>query len=197
MSRQTLDGALREHLGGDLPSSIPTFQDAFAFVLARDRYMQFRLSNPFTTGRPAQNGGSSVRVRVRVRWGSHLLELPGIYVRDQDPPTEEQALRVLAVDAWSRPFVRSACEGVRGDGALLVLGAAAAAAAAITGTGRSASAAAAAGAASRSQVPPLPPHPPPSSQSMLPRHDTPRPRASTPARLTTVHDDVTHSSRSS
>ena len=110
--RPELDEVLAGLNGGVLPSTLDTFSEKF--VEAFTNWQTHKLNNPCTGGR-AKDGDEGLRLRVRTKFRGEKLELPSIYLRLQNPPTREEALRVSSLDAWGRAFVRMACDGTAGE----------------------------------------------------------------------------------
>ena len=104
-----LDDVLRQLNNSALPSTEEEFITLFCHVF--DNHAEHGLANPWYRGRTSAPGvNDAERLRVRFRWGTRSLELQGIYVRNQTPPTRQATLATAARDAWSRPFIRMQCE---------------------------------------------------------------------------------------
>ena len=113
--------ALDTVLRGINNEMLPATQEAFAALFAKvfGDCATYGLANPWTHGR-ASGSDDGLRVRARFKWRARAISLPGLYVRDQQPPSQEQTLLVSARDAWENPYIRYDCENPRvvadGDG---------------------------------------------------------------------------------
>ena len=104
------DDAIRRINNDALPSSEVTFIEFFCRIFGD--HATYNMWNPWTTGRVVSNSTDNSRLRVRFRWRSRLLEVPGIDVRNQTPPTREAALNVSGAEAWRiHVVIREDCLG--------------------------------------------------------------------------------------
>ena len=110
MPADSLDDVMRRLNNGALPSSEATFVQFFCQIFGD--HTTYNMWNPWTTGRTSSISADNSRLRVRFRWGSRRLEVKGIDVRNQIPPSREAALKVSAAEAWRiHVVIREDCFG--------------------------------------------------------------------------------------
>ena len=88
-----LDEVFRRLNDGVLPATQQAFGILFCRVLAD--HATHGIRNPWTHGR-GTDGDDGLRLRCRFKWRAQSINLPGIYVRDQQPATREATLLAAA-----------------------------------------------------------------------------------------------------